>query len=37
VPGGLFTDQFSTLKVRDILRFNGPHGSFYLREDSPSR
>lgn len=35
VPGGLFTDQlFSTLKVRDILRFNGPHGSFYLREDS---
>ena len=20
--------------VRDILRFNGPHGSFYLREDS---
>ena len=35
VPGGLFTDQvFSTMKVRDILRFNGPHGSFYLREDS---
>ncbi|MDE2441072.1 MAG: CDP-6-deoxy-delta-3,4-glucoseen reductase [Betaproteobacteria bacterium] len=36
VPGGLFTEQvFSTMKVRDILRFNGPHGSFYLREDSP--
>ena len=36
VPGGLFTDQaFSTMKVRDILRFNGPHGSFHLREDSP--
>ena len=36
VPGGLFTGQvFSTLKVRDILRFNGPHGGFYLREDSP--
>ena len=37
VPGGLFTDQvFSTMKVRDILRFNGPHGSFYLREsDKP--
>ena len=35
MPGGLFTDQvFSTLKARDILRFNGPHGSFYLREDS---
>jgi len=36
VPGGLFTEQvFNTMKVRDILRFNGPHGSFYLREDSP--
>ena len=36
VPGGLFTDQvFSSMKVRDILRFNGPHGSFYLREESP--
>jgi len=35
VPGGLFTEQvFGTMKVRDILRFNGPHGSFYLREDS---
>jgi CDP-4-dehydro-6-deoxyglucose reductase len=35
VPGGLFTEQvFSTMKARDILRFNGPHGSFYLREDS---
>ena len=35
VPGGVFTDQvFSTQKVRDILRFNGPHGSFYLRNDS---
>ncbi len=35
VPGGLFTDRlFSTMKLRDILRFNGPHGSFYLREES---
>ncbi|MBK7900106.1 MAG: CDP-6-deoxy-delta-3,4-glucoseen reductase [Azonexus sp.] len=35
VPGGLFTDQvFSTLKARDILRLNGPHGSFTLREES---
>ena len=35
VPGGLFTEQvFSTMKVRDILRFNGPHGDFFLREDS---
>jgi CDP-4-dehydro-6-deoxyglucose reductase, E3 len=34
-PGGLFTDHaFSKLKVRDILRFEGPLGSFYLREDS---
>src|SRR5574343_1220520 len=36
VPGGLFTDQvFSTMTVRDILRFSGPHGTFYLREESP--
>ena len=35
VPDGLFTEQvFSSMKLRDILRFNGPHGSFYLREDS---
>lgn len=35
VPGGLFTGQvFSTMKVRDILRFNGPHGTFHLREDA---
>ena len=35
VAGGVFTEQvFSTQKVRDILRFNGPHGTFYLREDS---
>jgi CDP-4-dehydro-6-deoxyglucose reductase len=34
-PGGLFTDHaFSTLKVRDLLRFEGPLGTFYLREDS---
>lgn len=35
VPGGLFTDKvFSTMKERDILRFNGPHGTFFLREES---
>jgi CDP-4-dehydro-6-deoxyglucose reductase len=35
MPGGLFTDQvFSTVKERDILRFEGPHGTFFLREDS---
>lgn len=33
VPGGLFTDRvFSTLKERDILRFEGPFGSFRLHE-----
>jgi len=35
LPGGLFTDQvFSTMKERDILRFEGPHGTFFLREES---
>ncbi|HEU4852586.1 MAG TPA: CDP-6-deoxy-delta-3,4-glucoseen reductase [Telluria sp.] len=35
MPGGLFTDQvFNTMKVRDILRFEGPHGTFFLREES---
>ena len=35
LPGGAFTEQvFTTLKERDILRFNGPHGSFFVREDS---
>jgi CDP-4-dehydro-6-deoxyglucose reductase len=34
-PGGQFTEQvFAAMKERDILRFNGPHGSFFLREDS---
>jgi CDP-4-dehydro-6-deoxyglucose reductase len=32
-PGGLFTDRvFSGMKVREILRFEGPLGTFYLRE-----
>lgn len=35
LPGGLFTDHvFGTLKERDILRFEGPLGTFFLREDS---
>lgn len=35
MAGGLFTDQvFNTLKERDIVRFEGPYGSFFLREDS---
>ncbi|HEY6821351.1 MAG TPA: CDP-6-deoxy-delta-3,4-glucoseen reductase [Burkholderiales bacterium] len=34
-PGGAFTDHvFDKLKVRDLLRFEGPLGSFYLREES---
>ena len=34
-PGGVFTDHvFHTMKERDILRFEGPHGTFFLREDS---
>jgi len=34
-PGGLFTDPlFITYKGREILRFEGPLGSFYLRENS---
>jgi CDP-4-dehydro-6-deoxyglucose reductase len=33
LPGGLFTDAvFSTLKEKDILRVEGPFGSFFLRE-----
>lgn len=33
LPGGLFTDAvFSTLKDKDILRVEGPFGSFFLRE-----
>lgn len=35
VPGGLFTDHvFSAMKEKDILRINGPLGSFFVREDS---
>ena len=34
-PGGAFTDHvFSAMKERDLLRFEGPLGTFYLREDS---
>ena len=36
VPGGSFTDHvFGKMKERDILRMEGPLGSFFLREDSP--
>ncbi len=35
VPGGNFTDHvFHKMKVKDILRIEGPLGSFFLREES---
>ena len=35
LPGGQFTDHvFGKMKERDILRFEGPLGTFFLREDS---
>jgi len=41
LPGGLFTDSLfgqasdgKQIKEKDILRFEGPLGSFFLREDS---
>ncbi|WP_027016699.1 CDP-6-deoxy-delta-3,4-glucoseen reductase [Comamonas composti] len=35
MPGGKFTDHvFGSMKEKDILRVEGPFGSFFLREDS---
>ncbi len=41
LPGGLFTDPLfgqgadgKAIKEKDILRFEGPQGSFFLREDT---
>ena len=39
LPGGKFTDALfgvtqPALKERDIVRIEGPHGSFFLREDA---
>jgi CDP-4-dehydro-6-deoxyglucose reductase len=35
MPGGKFTDHvFSTMKEKEILRLEGPFGSFFLRDDS---
>lgn len=35
IPGGSFTEYaFSAMKERDILRFEGPLGTFHLHEDS---
>ncbi|MDO8249806.1 MAG: CDP-6-deoxy-delta-3,4-glucoseen reductase [Rhodoferax sp.] len=35
MPGGKFTDHvFTAMKEKEILRIEGPYGSFFLREDS---
>ena len=35
LPGGKFTDHvFGAMKEKEILRIEGPFGSFFLREDS---
>jgi CDP-4-dehydro-6-deoxyglucose reductase len=35
MPGGKFTDHvFGAMKEKDILRVEGPFGSFFVREDS---
>lgn len=35
MPGGKFTDHvFTAMKEKEVLRVEGPYGSFYLREDS---
>lgn len=35
MPGGLFTDHvFGAMKEREILRFEGPLGTFFLRDDA---
>jgi len=35
MPGGKFTDHvFGAMKEKEILRLEGPFGSFFLREDS---
>jgi len=35
MPGGKFTDHvFNAMRDKEILRMEGPYGSFFLREDS---
>jgi CDP-4-dehydro-6-deoxyglucose reductase len=35
MPGGKFTEHvFNAMKEKEILRVEGPYGSFFLREDS---
>src|SRR5258706_9289503 len=37
VPGGKFTEQiFTAIKEKDLLRFRGPLGIFFLRADEAS-
>ena len=37
MPGGKFTDHvFGAMKEKEILRMEGPFGSFFLREDASS-
>jgi CDP-4-dehydro-6-deoxyglucose reductase, E3 len=36
MPGGKFTDHvFGAMQAKEILRLEGPFGSFFVREDSP--
>ncbi|WP_298288463.1 CDP-6-deoxy-delta-3,4-glucoseen reductase [Thiomonas sp.] len=38
MPGGRFTEHvFHTMKEKDILRIEGPFGSFFLRDDAQHR
>lgn len=35
VPGGQFSSRvFESMKVKDLLRFQGPFGTFFLRQDN---
>lgn len=37
MPGGQFTDHvFGAMKEKEILRIEGPYGSFHLRDDAPN-
>jgi CDP-4-dehydro-6-deoxyglucose reductase len=37
VQGGLFSEQvFTKMKERDLLRFQGPLGTFFMRADEPA-
>ena len=36
MPGGAFSDHvFGAMKAKEILRIEGPYGSFHLQDDSP--